>query len=774
MPDAQLTFTNTATHTVRRSATNAAGHYLLAGPEVGTYAVSVQARGFKAWRQTGLIVNVGENITLNVKLQVGAVSQSITVKATPARVDTSNAEIGSVIQQSQIQSIAVNGRDYISLAALVPGARSRLPDDPYTGGGGTGGGSNIVFNGVRLGANNWMVDGAENEDTGSDSAPETYPAMDAIQEFRVSTSNYSAAYPTAAGGEVNIALKSGTDQFHGSAYEFFRNNALDANNFFSNQAHQPTVPLKQNDFGFTLGGPIRKNKTFFFYSQEWRRFREGQTEDYHVPSTLELAGNFSQSPIAGNSKSLKTPPGVAANCIGGLQINPNCFNPNAIALLKAGVFPTANDVVPGVFNNFVASPVEPINFGQELVRIDHRFSDNLQVFGHYIREQFFRELPIAEFGSDTFDTVHSNRQMPDYNFVLGLTKTFSPTLIDQANFNLSYDGIQILPSGVYQRPSGLNIPLLFPVNPDNRNPSLFLSQGYGTYDVGDLPWHNFERIYDWQDNITKVLGQHTLEFGGLYIFSQKDQITGGNSEGEFTFNDAFTGNSLADFLLGYPESYEELQTQLFPKYRYHQVEAFAQDDWKVKPALTLNLGVRWFYIPHTYTKGNLLSNFLPNQWNASEAPTLNAAGNISCTPSTTTCNTMDGLFVAGTNGVPAGLTQTVSDDFGPRVGFAWDPIGHGTTVIRGGFGMAYYRVQGNDTYNIANNPPFSTTATLDYTSADTTPPLDNPAEGSAAPLSPSSLLVVNPYYPPPAIEQYSLGVERQISPSTTLSVAYVG
>ncbi len=769
VPNAKLVFTNTATHIALTSTTNSAGHYLVAGPDVGTYNVVVQAPGFKQWRLTGLPVTVGENVTLNVKLQIGAVTQSVTVAANAARVNTSNAEIGDVIGHTQIASIAVNGRDYITLAALVPGARSRLPDSPYTGGGGTGGGSNIVFNGVRLGANNWMIDGAENLDTGSNAAPEAYPAMAAIQEFRVMTSNYSAAYPTAAGGIVNVAIKHGTDQFHGSAYEFLRNDDFDARNFFS-----PTVaPLKQNDFGFTLGGPIRRNKTFFFYSQEWRRFREGLTTRLHTPSPLELEGNFSQSPIVNNAKSLKTPPGVPATCISGLQINPACFNPNAVALLKAGVFPSA-DISGNSFINYVASPVEPINYAQELVRIDHRFSDSLQFFGHYIHEQFYRQLPAAEFGSDTFPTVHSDRHMPDYNIVLDLTKTFSPTLVNQLNFNVSYDGIQILPAGVYQRPAGFNVPQLFPVNPDNRIPSLFLAQGYGTYDVTDLPWHNFERNWAWEDDVSKVFGHHTFQFGGLYIFSQKDQITGGRSQGDFGFNGAFTGNSLADFLLGYPNSYTELSTQTVPKFRYSQVEAYAQDDWRIKPTLTLNLGVRWVFIPHTYTKGNVLSNFLPGEWNAAQAPTLNSKGNISCTPDTTTCNLMDGLFVAGTNGVPRGLAQTVYDDFGPRLGFAWDPTGHGTTAIRGGFGMGYYRVQGNDTYNVANNPPFATNVTLDYGLSNTTPPMDNPAEGTAAPLAPSSLVVINPYYPPPMIEQYSLSVQHQLSPSTTLSVAYVG
>lgn len=773
VPGATLTFTNIATRDARRSTTNSAGRYLVAGPDVGSYDVTVLARGFKAWRQHGLTLTVGENITLNVNLQLGAVTQTVTVAANLSRVNTSNAEIGGVIGQSQISSVAVNGRDYITLAALVPGARSRLPDTPYTGGGGTGGGSNIVFNGVRLGANNWMIDGAENLDTGSNSAPEAYPAMAAIQEFRVGTSNYSAAYPSAAGGLVNVALKSGTNEFHGSAYEFFRNDALDANNFFSNRAGQPVPPLKQNDFGFTLGGPIQQNKTFFFYSQEWRRFREGLTQNLHAPSPLELQGNFSQSPIVGNAKSLKAPPGVPASCISGLQINPSCFNSNAMALISAGVFPVAN-FPDGGFNNYVASPVEPINFAQELVRIDHHFSDSLQLFGHYIHEQFYRQLPTAEFGSDTFPTVHSDRQMPDYNLVLNLTKTFNPTLINQFNFNISYDGIEISPSGVYQRPSDLAIPELFPVNPLNRIPSLFLSQGYGTYDVTDLPWHNYQRNFNWQDNVTKVSGHHTIEFGGLFIFSQKDQLTGGRSQGDFSYNGAFTGNSLADFLLGYSNSYTELSTQLFPKYRYHQVEAFAQDNWKVKPTLTLNLGVRWFFIPHTFTTANLLSNFLPSQWVASQAPTLNSAGNISCTPGPTTCNVMNGLFVAGANGVPRGLTQNVYDDFAPRLGFAWDPFGHGTTVIRGGFGMAYYRVQGNDTYNITNNPPFAQNVTLDYGSSNRTPPMDNPAGGKAAPLAPPSLLTIDPYYPPPQIEQYSLGVQRQVSQSAILSVAYVG
>ncbi|MGH9652041.1 MAG: carboxypeptidase regulatory-like domain-containing protein [Bryobacteraceae bacterium] len=774
VPGAKLTFTNTAIHASRTTATNSAGHFLLTGPQVGTYNVTVEAHGFKGWHQTGLTISVGENATLNVKLQLGAETQSVTVAANAAHVDTANAEIGAVIGHTQIASVAVNGRDYISLAALVPGARSRLPDSPYTGGGGTGGGSKINFNGLRYGTNNWMIDGAENLDTGSDSAPEAYPAMAAIQEFRVTTSNYSAAYPTAAGGIINVALKSGTNQFHGSAYEFLRNDAFDANNFFTNRAGKPVPPLKQNDFGFTVGGPIQRQKTFFFYSQEWRRFREGLTKNLHAPSPLELQGDFSQSPIAGNAKSLTLPPGVPAGCIGGLQIHPSCFNANAVTLLNAGVFPAANSTGNG-FNNYVASPVEPINFAQELVRIDHRFSDSLHLFGHYIHEQFYRQLPTAEFGSDTFPTVHSDRHMPDYNLVVDLTKTFNPTFVNQFNFNISYDGIQIAPSGVYQRPSGLNIPELFPANPGNRIPSLFLSQGYGTYDVTDLPWHNFERNFDWEDFVTKVVGDHTFQFGGLYIYSQKDQITGGRSQGDFSFNGQFTGNSFADFLLGYPNTYTELSAQTVPSYRYNQVEAYFQDDWKVKPTLTLNLGVRWFFIPHTYTTQNLLSNFLPNTWNAAQAPTLDSTtGNINCTPNATTCNLMNGLHVAGTDGVPRGLTQTQYDDFAPRIGFAWDPFGHGTTSIRGGFGMSYYRVQGNDTYNVTNNPPFATNQTLAYGLTNTTPPLGNPAVGSVAPLAPSSLLVVNPYYPPPMIEQYSLSVQHQLSSSTTLSVAYVG
>lgn len=774
VPNAKLTFINIATHASRTTTSNSAGHYLLVGPNVGTYDVYVEAKGFKAWHQTGLEITVGENATLNVKLELGAVSQSVTVAANAAHVDTSNSEIGGVIGHTQIASIAVNGRDYISLAALVPGARSRLPDSPYTGGGSTGGGSSINFDGLRYGANNWMVDGAENMDTGTNNATISYPAMAAIQEFRVITSNYGAQYPSAGGGIVDVALKTGTDQFHGSAYDFVRNDAFDAANFFTNSAGKPVPPLKQNDFGFTLGGPIQKHKTFFFYSQEWRRFRRGLTTVLHAPSPLELQGNFSQSPILGKATSLTPPPGVPASCISGLQINPSCFNPNAVALIKAGVFPAAN-VGGTAFDNYVASPVEPINFGQELVTIDHNFSPSLELFGHYIHEQFYRQLPEAEFGSDTFPTVHSDRTMPDYNLVVNLTKTFNPTFVNQFNFNISYDGIQILPSGVYQRPSSLNIPELFPVNPDNRIPSLFLSQGYGTYDVTDLPWHNFQRNFVWEDNLTKVSGHHTFEFGGLYIYSIKDQITGGRSQGNFSFNGSFTGNSFADFLLGYPNTYEELSTQIVPSYRYSQVEAYAQDDWKVRPYLTLNLGVRWFFIPHTYTTRNLLSNFLPGKWNPAEAPTLDSTtGNINCTPNATTCNLTNGLYIAGTNGVPRGLAQTQYNDFGPRVGFAWDPFHHGTTSIRGGFGMGYYRVQGNDTYNITNNPPFATDETLTYGLTNTIPPMNNPAVGTVAPLAPPSLLVIDPYYPPPMTMQYSLSVQHLLTPATTLSVAYVG
>lgn len=757
IPGATVTITNTATGIKRTTVTDAAGHYVISGLDVGVYNVTAKAKGFKSSVQEGMHIDVSAQAAENFKLAVGSSSESVTVQADAAHVQTETGAVSNVISGAQIQNIAVNGRNFVSLATLIPGASSQLPDQPGVG---VTGGSAINFNGNRVGGNSWLVDGAQNRDVGNSNSLDTFPAMEAINQFRVQTSNYSAEYGTAGSAVITMAIKNGTNAFHGSGYEFLRNDAMDARNAFQTKK----TPLKQNDFGWTLGGPIKKNKSFFFFSEEWRRTRQGTNINTHTISPQELAGDFSAAgePGAGPTGTLKDPTG--RGCVNGTQVDPKCFDPNAVALIKAGIFPAANNLVAGQFNNYNVSPSVPTNWRQEIVRIDHNLTPNLMLMGHWIHDAFDQGQATELWAGQAFPTIHSELIQPGNNAIVKLTQIVNPTLINEVGFDVSENAISIIQGGAFARPSGYNVPEVYPDNPQNRVPTIGFSQGYGGIDTASWPWINNNVVYTWHDTVTQTAGNHTFKYGGLYQYQIKNQQAFGNTQGNFHFDGHATGNAMADFLLGYPNSYNEVSTLRMGNYRYEQVEAFVQDDWKVRPNLTLNLGVRWFLMPHLYDKYNQLSTWLPTLYNRAAAPQLDPKGNI--IPGTG--NALDGIVQAGTNGVPRTLTNTYFGTVAPRLGFSWDPWSTGKTVIRGGFGEGFERVEGNDTYNVINNPPFV------QSSSYTNPPFDNPAGGSVPPPSPYNIEVFNLNYKLPTTYQYSLGIQHQLAGQTILTVSYVG
>lgn len=768
IPGATIKITNEGTGISRAAKADAQGRYFIPALNPGTYDVDASAKGFKAVKQTGLVLNVGAKAGLNLQLQIGSNSETVTVAADAAHVQTESGEMSDVVSGAQIQSIAVNGRNFLSLATLVPGASSSLSD---TGGVGHLS-NNISFNGSRQASNSWLVDGAQDVDAGSQGSMMTSPAMDAVGEFRVVTSNYSAEYGNASGAVVDTAIKSGTNQFHGSAYEFIRNDALDARNAFDKNGKSP---LKLNDFGFTVGGPIKKDKTFFFYSQEWRRDREGKVISAHTPSPAELAGDFSapKTPTAKggvlnnpNVLGTNTPMTDAsgAPCVAGLQVNPNCFDKQALALLQSGAFPVANAITPGQFNNYSYSPSVPTNYHQELLRVDHSVNSKLMLMGHYIHEGYVNVTPTTQWGSQTFPTINTTFAIPSNNLLVKLTQIVNPTLVNELSFGLSTDNETAPLNGAWKRPSGFTAPELYPEDTANRIPTLGFSQGYGGIDAGRWPLgQNNNQIYTFNDMVTQTLGRHTIKYGGFYEYQIKNQGTAVQTQGAYHFDGSYTGNALADLLLGLPNSYSETDKQLVGHYRFEQVEGFVQDDFHVSPSLTLNLGVRWSLIPHVYDKFNQLSTFLPSAYVRSQAPQIDPkSGNI--VPGTG--NLLNGIVIAG-QGIGRSLTNTYYNNWGPRIGFSWDPSGHGTTVLRGGYGVGYYREQGNDTYDVTNNPPFAHSVSL------SNPSLDNPA-GGAQVLAPPSLSVFNPEYKIPMSQQYSLGVQRQLPGATILTISYVG
>ena len=749
---ARVTITNTETGAVRRVNTDVVGRYLATPLESGTYRVEVRAPGFQAAQRTGVVLNIGAQESLSFKLAVGSAESSITVAADATHIETESGQVGYLVSNEEIKNIAVNGRNFTSLAALVPGAASNLADEPLVG---NLGHADIAYNGSPSYQNVWLIDGAFNIDTSKSQTPLlTFPSLEALSEFRVLSNNYSAEYGMSGAAVITMGIKSGTNTWHGVAYEFVRNDDFDGRNAFLLSRQK----LKQNDFGFTVGGPIRKDKDFFFYSQEWRRIRQTSAVSLHAPTAQELAGDFSASPLT-SGKTLKDPTG--RGCVNGTQVLRSCFDPNSLLIINAGLFPAPLTTGAG-FQNYVTALPNPQNFREEILRVDHRFNDTLTLFGHYIREDFDFQQPTPRFGPGTITTISGSITTPGTNAAIGLTKIFTSNLVNE--MNLAYEGelISSVTTGPFHAPAGLNTFRIY--QPANDNvPGLNLAQGYGTLDAGPNPWYSLEDVYTLNDHFTLARGPHVLKFGGLYQYQVKNQPIQTGPQGQFSFNGSFTSNSFADFLLGYPNNYSQISRQLIGRYRYNQIEIFAQDDWRVTSRLTLNLGVRYYILPAGYERDDQMVNFLPFHYNPAQAPQLTSAGNLVAN----TGNLQNGLVFPG-HGVPRGLYSTSFREFGPRFGFAWDPWGTAKTAIRGGYAVAFNRVPVGTLFNILNDFPFGTTQNVNN------PPFDGGSSGGAVVSSPPAMTVINPAFSSPLTQQYSFGIQRQVFASTILTVSYVG
>ena len=544
----KVSVVNTQTNVAITVKTNASGYYYVPSLNAGTYKVEASAPGFKSTVQTGYVIDVGAAAALDFHLSVGSIAQTVTVASQISHLQTNTAEIGDVISGSQIQNLAVNGRNFMTMAKLVPGAAAAP--------GNTGLGhlaNDIAFNGARTEETTWYIDGAWDNDPGSKTSLDTSPAIAAVGEFRVVTSNYSAEYGGTGAAVINVDIKSGTNQYHGEAYEFVRNDALDAPQLFVSKI----PPLKLNDFGFTVGGPIKKNKLFVFYSSEWRRQEAGTVFSTHTPTAAELAGDFSQFPTvlpkSGALNSANLPAGVSPSCVSGTQVNPSCFDPQALKLVAAGVFPGATTLRR--FRTITQRPRLPTNFNQELFRVDYNLSSKLKLMGHFIRENYDLNPGLSEWSNDSFPTVSTDFQVPSKNLLIQLTQFISPKMFNETEFDYSNDRDIGTPVGTYKQPSGYTVPQLYPENPLNRIPELQFSQGYGSYDAAFWPYQLTSPIRSYQDTLTQIHGRHTLKYGFVYQYDMKNQPAQTRTQGDFTFNGEFTGNSFADFLLGLPENY---------------------------------------------------------------------------------------------------------------------------------------------------------------------------------------------------------------------------
>jgi len=794
-PNVGITITNSDTGRVRKMTTGDNGQYLAPDLGIGHYTVAAEAQGFKTARSE-ITLAVGDRGRLDFKLELGNTQESVTVEATAIALQTESGEVSDVVSGQQVSQLATNGRSLYGLAALTPGASSFMPDfqNPTP----VGGNASVSFNGQRAAHNIYLVDGGENLDRGGAGNISIMPSLDAIAEFRVLSSNYSAEFGLSSAGTLSMVFKSGTKQFHASAWEFLRNDALDAANFFTNAAGKTPQELRFNTYGFNVGGPVtipkvyktKPPRTFFFYNMEWRKLVQGGLVNQTVPPANSYGGVFS-TPISVPGASQLSPSLLARYTALGLTPGQNFPNntipaslldPNAQALLKAGIFPASNSG-----SQFIGGNKLPTNVREELVRIDHQFTDKFWIFGHYVAEQISQTYGTAQWSDDNVPTVGDTFGNPSYSGVIHATHAISPTLLNETAFNYNGNRINIVPYGVIDRPSSLNTPRLFSgPNNLNRIPNIDLAGTTGAkFEISSWPWHNKADDYQVRDDISWTKGRHQLKVGGSWALYKKIQDLFGQTQGAFNFNGAYTGNDFADFLLGYTNTYTELAVQDNGRWNNVSWAIYGQDNWRVNSRLTLNLGLRWDGIPHTYEENNRQSNFYPGLYDPAKAAIVLPDGNISpaspglgVSPNPILKGVplyLNGIGVAGQNGIPEGLVQNHWANFGPRVGFAYDLMGTGKTVIRGGFGIMYERIQGNDVYNAGPNLPFSTQVSFSNVS------LSNPnlslqsGQTLAAPISVASITgLAYSDYKQPASYQYSFGIQQQLMRNSVLSVAYVG
>ena len=777
IPNATVMITNADQNTVVFTGkTNSAGQYTAPFLPVGNYSVAVDAPGFKKAQHTGIKLDVNQNLTTDLVLEPGSAQQTVTVTTSPLQVDLQSAQAQTVITGTQVRELTLNTRNYEQLVGLMPGVSTAVSDQLYVGVSnpvGTSNQINFSINGSRPTQNAWNVDGADNVDRGANLTLLAYPSVDSIAEFSVQRSNYNAEFGRSSSGQVNVITSAGTNQFHGDLYEFFRNDVLDANTYLNNRNNIPIPSLRYNDFGGTIGGPIWRDHTFFFFSEEVRRVITHSNFLANVPSTAELHGNLSANgaPVC----VLWSAPGPNQTCLQmGTQVTQ--INPAAQAYLTDifNKLPAPDDPNCTGACTLTSNGLNIFNLHQEIVRIDHAFGPRFRVFGRFENDTIPTTEPGGLFiGSPLPGVSTSSTNSPGRIFTIHATNVISPTLINDAGYNYSHGGVLSTPTGLTAAKNSPNIPSAISLPFASTlavAPTLTFSFFDNVADRGQ--YRDFNDDNNIFDHLSKIVGRHALKFGVSYNWYQKDENSASGNQGAFRFpttdpdgNDS-EYQEWANFLTGNTSSFTQASADFRAIIRQQQWEAYAQDTYKARPNLTLTYGVRYsIFRKPTDAKGHL-TNFDPQSFNPAAASVIDPATGQIATPGTP----LNGIIIGG-DGSPFGDAVNAQNtlNFAPRVGIAYDPTGSGNTSIRAGYGM-FFDSSAVSRYeiNVFDNPPFVSNLSLGPT------PLNNPNGTALVSSFPSALAAVGTDWHTPYTQQWSLDVQRQFPSQWLLDIGYYG
>ncbi len=724
---ATVTLTHLATDATIQVHTDEHGQYRTPPVRIGEYAIRVEAPGFKRFNQRGLVLDIGDIREVNAVLEIGEVSDSVNVEAAAPLLQTADSTVGTVITNKQIEDLPLNGRDYLQLAALSSGTIASSQGVSVGGQAGT--------------QASFLLDGQDNNNqqisTGHSGQKEIVkPSVDAVQEFKVVTNGYSAEFGRSSSGVVSVALKSGSNEIHGTAYEFLRNEALDAKNFFATSKS----PYKRNQFGAAIGGPVIRNKTFFFGDFEIGKIRQSSTAVSTLPSASQRVGLFSTAitdpttgaPFAGNQIPL-------------MRLDP-------VAMKAIGFLPAAQTAA--ATNSFVYASPQISNPYRFDFRIDQIVSDKENLYFRY-SEQYTDNNVSSSLPPDAQGNYYSGggaQTTTSKSFVLVENRVWSPTLVSSLHAGWNY--LSWINSFPTQQLTGLGIPGVTEVNPGFSQMAI---TGYPSLGVSNVPNNDASQNRQLTGDLTWTKGAHTVKFGVQAYWLQTNFLSSQRSSGIFNFNGQYTKNPLADFLLGYASS-ASLSNWSYLALRDPLTHFFVQDDWKVAPRLTLNFGLRYELSPPAVQKNDTIANF-----------------DLDSTPG------QPRLVLAGSEGdgrASRALMGVNHHQFAPRFGFAY-AFPDDKTVLRGGYGIFYSNlITLGGMQSMETNPPNNIRVSL--STDKTKPPTILLSQGFA----PNALALANATNvtlisydrgsQAPLAQQWNFDIQRQLTGGILLEVGYYG